>query len=99
MRCQCSTPAVHTTARGRRARGNSARLAAFSPISPRRTAALRAARNVARIRPSVTADTGSPSAWRSRMTAANIASTCAADNSASRTCPRHGPRYKRTWAS
>jgi hypothetical protein len=45
---QCPTrSAVQTPARGRRARGSSARLAAFSPTRPRRIAAFSAGRNVA----------------------------------------------------
>jgi hypothetical protein len=56
------TLAVQTTARGRRARGSSARLAAFSLTRPPRIAAFSAARNVARIRFNVAAETGVPSA-------------------------------------
>ena len=41
---------VHTTARGRRARGNSALAAGLSVIRPRRIAAFSAVRKVARIR-------------------------------------------------
>ncbi len=63
VRCQCSTrPGVHTTARGRRARGSSARLAGLSPIRARRTAPFSAARKVARIRFSVADVTGDPAA-------------------------------------
>jgi len=54
---------VHTTARGRRARGSSAWLAGLSVIRPRRMAAFNAARSVARIRFSVAAETVDPSAW------------------------------------
>jgi hypothetical protein len=99
-RRHCSTRyGVHTTARGRRARGSSALLAAFSLIIPRRIAAFSAARKVAWIRVSVAADTGVPRAWCWRMIAVNIACTCPADSSASSTSPRYGARYRRIWAA
>jgi hypothetical protein len=56
VRRQCSVRAgVHTTARGRRALGSSARLAGLPATSPRRTAAFSGARNAARTRFSVAA--------------------------------------------
>ena len=93
VRRQCSTRSgVHTTARGRRARGSSARLAGLSLMRPRRMAAFSAARSVAWTRFSVAADTGGPSSWWWRMIAVNMACTCAADSSASSTGPRYAAR-------
>jgi hypothetical protein len=83
---------VHTTARGRRAPGNSTRVAALSPVRPRRIAAFNAARNVARIRCNVAADIGAPRAWCWRVIAVNIACTCPTDKSASKIRPRYGAR-------
>jgi len=100
VRRHCSTRyGVHTSARGRRARGSSALAAGFSLISPRRIAAFSAARRVARIRVKVAVETGVPMAWWWRMIAVNIACTWATDSSASRTSPRYGPRYRRTCAA
>ena len=87
---------VHTTARGRRAFGSSARLAGLSAISPARIAAFSAARSVARIRLSVAGDTDDPSAWWWRVIAVSMACRWAAGSSAGRTRPRYGFRYTRT---
>jgi len=64
----------------------------LSLIRPRRIAAFSAARKVARIRVSVAADTGVPSAWCWRMIAVNIACTCPTVSSVSSTSPTYGPR-------
>ncbi|MFF5260048.1 hypothetical protein ACFY4C_13950 [Actinomadura viridis] len=75
--------AVPTTARGRRAAGNSTRAAGLSEISPRRRAALRVIRGIARIRFRVAAVNGVPRAGCSRAMRANIACRRETDNSAS----------------
>jgi hypothetical protein len=100
VRCHSLTrPVVHTTALGRRAAGSSARPAALAAISPARIAAFSAVRGVALTRTSVAVVTGRPMASCWRVIAVNIACTCAGDRSASRICPRHGARYRRTCAA